>query len=62
MYNQIKWLQNYLDLTNYVSVAMLYLRDNYFLLDSLKQDHIKHRILGHWGTVPGINLIYGCLN
>jgi len=62
MYQQIKWLQDYLHFTNYVSAAMLYLKENYFLLDELKQDHIKHRILGHWGTVPGINLIYGALN
>ena len=62
MYQQVKWLQDYLDFTNYVSAAMLYLKENYFLLDELKQDHIKHRILGHWGTVPGINLIYGALN
>lgn len=38
---------------------MLYLKDNYTLETELKKENIKTRILGHWGTVPGINLIYG---
>ena len=56
------WLKNYHRLTNYISSAMLYLKDNFTLQEELTQEHIKNRILGHWGTVPGLNLIYGGLN
>ena len=47
---------------NYIAVAMIYLQDNHLLEEPLKPEHIKHRLLGHWGTVPGINLIYAGLN
>jgi xylulose-5-phosphate/fructose-6-phosphate phosphoketolase len=40
---------------------MLYLKDNYFLERELSKDDIKDRILGHWGTVPGLNFIYAGL-
>ena len=42
--------------TNYIAAAMIYLQDNCLLEEPLKPEHIKHRLLGHWGTVPGINL------
>ncbi len=45
-------------LANYISTAMLYLKDNYTLDRDLTEGDIKDRILGHWGTVPGINFIY----
>src|SRR4051794_19772563 len=41
---------------------MIYLQENALLEEPLKPEHIKHRLLGHWGTVPGINLVYGALN
>ena len=41
---------------------MIYLRDNHMLEEPLDPSHIKPRLLGHWGTVPGINLIYAGLN
>ncbi|HEY9515348.1 MAG TPA: phosphoketolase family protein [Gemmatimonadaceae bacterium] len=47
---------------NYLGVAQLYLRDNVLLRDPLRPEHIKPRLLGHWGTVPGINLVYGHLS
>src|SRR5579872_4062665 len=47
---------------NYLSVAQLYLRDNALLEQPLAPEHIKPRLLGHWGTVPGINLLYGHLS
>ena len=56
------WLKKFLRYTDYISAAQLYLKDNFFLKDPLTKDHIKERILGHWGTVPGLNFIYGCLN
>lgn len=49
-------------LTNYLSTAMLYLKDNFLLEEELKPEHLKTRVLGHWGTVPGLNFVYGGLN
>jgi xylulose-5-phosphate/fructose-6-phosphate phosphoketolase len=43
-------------------VAQLYLQDNFLLTTELRPEHLKSRILGHWGTVPGLNLIYAGLN
>lgn len=43
---------------NYISAAMLYLKDNVLLREELKPHHFKEEILGHWGTVPGVNAIY----
>jgi len=43
---------------NYLSVSQIYLYDN----PLLKREHIKPRLLGHWGTTPGLNLIYVHLN
>jgi xylulose-5-phosphate/fructose-6-phosphate phosphoketolase len=48
--------------TNYIAAAMIYLQDNHMLEEPLAPEHIKPRLLGHWGTVPGINLIYAGLN
>src|SRR4051794_32715104 len=48
--------------SNYVAAAMIYLQDNYLLEEPLRPEHIKHRLLGHWGTVPGLNLMYAGLN
>src|SRR5205807_9211714 len=41
---------------------MVYLQGNHMLEEPLKPEHIKRRLLGHWGTVPGINLVYAGLN
>src|SRR4051794_27638097 len=41
---------------------MIYLQGNHMLEEPLKPEHIKHRLLGHWGTVPGLNLMYAGLN
>ena len=43
---------------NYLSVGQIYLYDNPLLTEPLKLDHIKPRLLGHWGTTPGLNFIY----
>jgi xylulose-5-phosphate/fructose-6-phosphate phosphoketolase len=43
---------------NYLAVAMIYLRDNPLLQDSLRPEHIKNRLLGHWGSSPGLSFIY----
>ncbi len=47
---------------NYLSVGQIYLYDNPMLKRPLKRGHIKPRLLGHWGTTPGLNLIYVHLN
>ncbi len=47
---------------NYLAAAQIYLRDNPLLEEPLRPEHIKDRLLGHWGTAPGINLIYAHLN
>lgn len=45
-----------------MGAAQLYLRDNFLLTEPLQREHIKQRVLGHWGTVPGLNFIYANMN
>ena len=47
---------------NYLSVGQIYLLDNPLLKDALRPEHVKPRLLGHWGTTPGLNFIYVHLN
>src|SRR5437773_7041124 len=47
---------------NYLSVGQIYLLDNPLLREPLRLEHIKPRLLGHWGTTPGLNLIYAHIN
>ena len=47
---------------NYLSVGQIYLQDNPLLESPLKLEHIKPRLLGHWGTTPGLNFLYVHLN
>lgn len=47
---------------NYLSVGQIYLLDNPLLREPLAPEHIKPRLLGHWGTTPGLNLVYAHLN
>ncbi|AMN45928.1 xylulose-5-phosphate/fructose-6-phosphate phosphoketolase [Steroidobacter denitrificans] len=47
---------------NYLSVGQIYLLDNPLLKEPLRREHIKPRLLGHWGTTPGLNFIYTHLN
>lgn len=47
---------------NYLSVGQIYLLDNPLLKEPLKPEHVKPRLLGHWGTTPGLNFIYVHLN
>lgn len=48
--------------TNYLSIGQIYLYDNPLLKEKLTLDHVKRRLLGHWGTTPGLNFIYVHLN
>ena len=47
---------------NYLSVGQIYLLDNPLLREPLRADHVKPRLLGHWGTTPGLNFIYAHMN
>jgi xylulose-5-phosphate/fructose-6-phosphate phosphoketolase len=48
--------------SNYLSVGQIYLLDNPLLKEPLKRSHVKPRLVGHWGTTPGLNFIYVHLN
>ncbi|MFN7955636.1 MAG: phosphoketolase family protein [bacterium] len=47
---------------NYLSVGQIYLLDNPLLREPLRLEHVKPRLLGHWGTTPGLNFLYAHLN
>src|SRR6478752_7996631 len=47
---------------NYLSVGQIYLLDNPLLREPLTLEHVKPRLLGHWGTTPGLNFLYAHLN
>ena len=47
---------------NYLTVGQIYLQDNALLREPLRPEHIKPRLLGHWGTSPGLSLLYVHLN
>jgi xylulose-5-phosphate/fructose-6-phosphate phosphoketolase len=47
---------------NYLSVGQIYLLDNPLLTEPLQPEHVKPRLLGHWGTTPGLNFVYAHLN
>ena len=47
---------------NYLSVGQIYLYGNPLLTEPLRIEHIKPRLLGHWGTTPGLNFIYAHAN
>ncbi len=58
----LKKMDAYFRAANYLSAAQLYLLDNPLLRKPLKPEHVKKKIVGHWGTVPGQNFIYVHLN
>jgi len=55
-------IDRYWHAANYLTVGEIYLQDNPLLRDPLRPEHIKPRLLGHWGTSPGLNFIYAHLN
>jgi xylulose-5-phosphate/fructose-6-phosphate phosphoketolase len=59
---QIHAINAYWRAANYLSVGQIYLRDNPLLREPLKIEHVKPRLLGHWGTTPGLNFIYAHVN
>jgi xylulose-5-phosphate/fructose-6-phosphate phosphoketolase len=60
--DRLDQLRQYRRLTNYISAAQIYLAGNVLLREPLRPEHIKPRLLGHWGTSPGINLMHAGLN
>jgi len=47
---------------NYLAIGMIYLRENPLLREPLKPEHVKNRLLGHWGSSPGMSFVYTHLN
>ena len=59
---QLHWIDAWWRAANYLSVGQIYLLDNPMLREPLRPEHVKPRLLGHWGTTPGLNLVYAHLN
>src|SRR6187431_3283714 len=60
--DELKLVDAYWRAANYLSVGQIYLLDNPLLREPLKPEHVKPRLLGHFGTTPGLNLIYAHMN
>jgi xylulose-5-phosphate/fructose-6-phosphate phosphoketolase len=60
--SELDQIDRYWRAANYLSVGQIYLLDNALLRQPLTRDHVKPRLLGHWGTTPGLNFIYAHLN
>jgi xylulose-5-phosphate/fructose-6-phosphate phosphoketolase len=60
--DELGLIDEYWRAANYLSVGQIYLLDNPLLREPLQAEHVKPRLLGHWGTTPGLNLIYAHLN
>jgi xylulose-5-phosphate/fructose-6-phosphate phosphoketolase len=59
---ELRRIDAYWRAANYLSVGQIYLLDNPLLTEPLRPEHVKPRLLGHWGTTPGLNLLYVHLN
>src|SRR5256885_642590 len=60
--DELKKLDAYWRAANYLSVGQIYLLNNPLLREPLQVKHVKPRLLGHWGTTPGLNFLYAHLN
>jgi xylulose-5-phosphate/fructose-6-phosphate phosphoketolase len=60
--DELRALDAYFRAANYLTVGQIYLQANPLLREPLRPEHIKPRLLGHWGTSPGLNLVYAHLN
>ena len=60
--HDIELIDAYWRAANYLSVGQIYLLDNPLLREPLRPEHVKPRLLGHWGTTPGLNLLYAHMN
>src|SRR5438445_7501831 len=59
---EVEAIDAYWRAANYLSVGQIYLLDNPLLREPLQPEHVKPRLLGHFGTTPGLNFIYAHLN
>ena len=59
---ELRKIDAYWRASNYLSVGQIYLYDNPLLKEPLRKEHVKPRLLGHWGTTPGLNFIYVHMN
>jgi xylulose-5-phosphate/fructose-6-phosphate phosphoketolase len=59
---ELDLIDRYWRAANYLSVGQIYLLDNPLLREPLLAEHVKPRLLGHWGTTPGLNLLYAHMN
>jgi xylulose-5-phosphate/fructose-6-phosphate phosphoketolase len=59
---ELERMVGYWEAANYLTVAQIYLQENALLREPLRPEHIKPRLLGHWGTSPALNLVYVQLN
>jgi len=59
---ELELIDAYWRAANYLSVGQIYLLDNPLLREPLTLEHVKPRLLGHWGTTPGLNLLYAHMN
>ena len=59
---EIDRIDRYWRAANYLSVGQIYLMDNPLLREPLEARHVKARLLGHWGTTPGVNFVYAHMN
>ena len=59
---RLNLIHRYWKAANYLTVGQIYLQDNPLLREPLRPEHIKPRLLGHWGTSPGLSFIYAHLN
>ena len=59
---ELDQLNRYFDAANYLAVGQLYLLDNPLLKEKLTLEHVKPRLVGHWGTIPGQNFLFMHLN
>jgi xylulose-5-phosphate/fructose-6-phosphate phosphoketolase len=59
---ELELIDAYWRAANYLSVGQIYLLDNPLLREPLRAEHVKPRLLGHWGTTPGLNLLYAHMN
>src|SRR5213595_2650187 len=59
---QLQLMHMYWNAANYLTIGQIYLQDNPLLKEPLRPEHIKPRLLGHWGTSPGLSFIYVHLN
>jgi len=60
--DELRRIDAYWRAANYLSVGQIYLLDNPLLKEPLRPEHVKPRLLGHWGTTPGLNMIYAHMN